>query len=109
MGIQFNLQFSAQYEFFEESILANISGDHLLDLALLEQQANAEVIHSCIVTNDGQILRSLVSQSSDEVLRNSAQSKPTHHNGGTIANIRDGFVCVGDELVHRSSSSHGMS
>src|SRR4030095_6261163 len=56
---QFKLHFPTQHQFFKESVFPNISGDHLLDLTLLEENPNPKIINTGIVADNRKIFGSL--------------------------------------------------
>src|SRR5438094_7108537 len=60
-------------------MLANLSG--------CQQQPHTEAIHANVVADRRKVLYAFAYQSTNEVLRNSAQPKPTHHDGGAIENV----------------------
>src|SRR5258708_6989388 len=55
LRIQLHLQFAAQNELFEQLVIADVSGNHFLNLAILQQQTDAKVVHAGIITDDGEV------------------------------------------------------
>ena len=53
-------------------------GDHSFDLMLLEQQAEAKVVHPRVVRDAREVLRARANEPRDEMLGDTAQSKPAH-------------------------------
>src|SRR5438046_1613252 len=73
-------------------MLANLSGR--------QQQPHTEAIHANVVADRRKVLYAFAYQSTNEVLRNSAQPKPAHHDGGAFENVLDGLIRVGDDFIH---------
>src|SRR5947207_7111277 len=82
-------------------MLANLSGR--------QQQPHTEAIHANVVADRRKVLYAFAYQSTNEVLRNSAQPKPTHHDGGAIENVLNCLVRATDDLIHRKRNSKGNS
>src|SRR5262249_52668609 len=82
----------------------DVGGDHFLHLALLEQQADAEVVHSGVVADDGEVLRALALDGGDKVFRDAAEAESAHENGGSVVELGDGGVSGSDAFVHRKWS-----
>src|SRR5438876_6319139 len=100
LWIQFHLQFTAQDQLLEEFVFPDISGDHLFRLPLLEQQADAEIIDSRVIADDGQVLRAFAANSRDKVFRDAAEAEAAHENRGAVAEFFNSDVSRGDSLVH---------
>ena len=94
------MQLAAQDELLEEFVLAHIGGDHLLDLALLEQQADAKIIDAGVVADDGEVLRALAADGSDQVFRDAAEAEAAHQNGRAVGELGNGGVGGSDAFVH---------
>ncbi len=84
----------------EEFIFADVGGDHFLDLALLEQHADAEIVDASIVADDGEVLRAFAPDSSDQVLRDATEPEAAHEDGSAIVELLNGGVRGGDAFVH---------
>src|SRR5438552_6466835 len=100
LWIQFHLQFTAQDQLLEAFVFPDISGDHFLDLALLEQHANPKIIDPRVVTHDREILGAFTANSSDEVFRDPAKPEAAHKNRGAVAEFFNSDVSRGDAFVH---------
>src|SRR6266446_1066857 len=100
LRIQFHLQFTAKDELLEEFVFPDVSRNHLLDLALLQQHANAEIVDSRVVADDGEILRAFPANGGDQVLWNAAESEAAHKNRCAIADFFNSHVSRGDAFVH---------
>src|SRR5438876_11700378 len=70
---------------------------------------HTEAIHANVVADRRKVLYAFAYQSTNEVLRNSAQPKPTHHDGGAIENVLNCLVRATDDLIHRKRNSKGNS
>src|SRR6267378_899378 len=84
----------------EEFVFADVSRDHLLDLALLQQYADAETIHAGVVADDSEVLRALALDRGDEVFRDAGEAEAAHKDGGTVVDLLNGGVGGGDSFVH---------
>src|SRR2546430_4594406 len=100
LWIQFHLQFTAQDQLLEEFVFPDISGDHFLDLALLEQHANPKIIDPRVVAHDGQVLRAFPADSRDKVFRDAAEAEAAHEYRGAVAEFFNSDVSRGDAFVH---------
>src|SRR5262249_25526692 len=100
LGIQFDLQLAAKDELLEEFVLADVSGDHFLDLALLQQQADAEIVDARVVADNGKVFCAFAAHGGDQVLRNTTEAEATHENGCAVGKLGDGGVSGSDSLVH---------
>ncbi len=72
---EFELEFAGQILALELLVLADVARDHLLDLARLEQQAEAEAVDAGVVRDDGQVLDPAVAQRVDQRLGYAAQAE----------------------------------
>ena len=63
---------------FEFFVLSHVRGDHLADLAVLEEDAQPEIFHTTIIGNDGQILLFLATESPNQVFRDPTKSEAAH-------------------------------
>ena len=102
LRIQLHLQFAAEHELFEQLVLTNIGGDHLLHLAILQQQTNAEIVDAGVIADDGQVFGPFTAYGSDQILRNAAEAEAAHQNRHAIAQIGDSGVSGGDAFVHEA-------
>ena len=87
LGREFQLQLARQVLALELLVLAHIGRDHFLDLARLQQLAQAETVHAGIVRGHGQPLDTAGHQRIDQGFGNAAQAKaangqqlPVSHN-----------------------------
>src|SRR5207245_336711 len=71
----------------QQLIFADVGADMLANLSGRQQQPHTEAIHANVVADRRKVLYAFAYQSTNEVLRNSAQPKPTHHDGGAIENL----------------------
>src|SRR5438552_17528913 len=79
------------------------SGNHVLDLIVLEHDSKLAVTRSAIVADGGDILRAFPRQRLNEVIGKARASESPDHDLRAIGNIRDGFVEAGvDFLLHRA-------
>jgi hypothetical protein len=91
LGRELQLQLACEVLALELLVLAHVAGDHLLDLARLQQLAQAEAVDARVVRRDGQVLDAAVAQRLDQGLGDAAQ-----------AEAADGHeLAVGDHALER--------
>ena len=59
------------------------------DLAIGQQQTDAETVDPGIVADGGEILRALLCQRADQVLGHAAQPEAADHDGGSVENVAE--------------------
>ena len=69
-------------------------------MPLLEQQANAKIIDTGVVADDGKVFRAFAADGGDEILRNAAKSEPAHENRSAVSELGNGGVGGSDAFVH---------
>jgi hypothetical protein len=105
LRVQLHLQFAAQNELFEQLVLADVRGNHFFNLAILQQQPDAEVVDAGVIADNGKVLGAFAANRSNKIFRNAAQAEPAHQNRHAIAQIGDGSVGGSDAFVHGESFS----
>ncbi len=75
LGVEFQLQLSAQILAHEFRVLADVGRDHLLHLAAFQQQAQTEPVHARVVGGHGQVLDAIVADRRDQQFGDAAQAK----------------------------------
>ena len=100
LGAQLDIQLAFQIEPLEGLVLADITGGDLLDLAILQQNAQALAIDTAVVRDDRKIAHAAPVKGRDQVLGNPAQSKTPGHQYRSVADVGDGIVGGGDSFVH---------
>ena len=75
LGIELDLDLSAQHLLLEQFVFADVAGDHFLDLMRLEQQAEAGIHRARVVRGARQIFRALAAHGGDQVFGNAAGSE----------------------------------
>ena len=108
LGVELQLQLAREKLLGEELVLAHIGGDHLPDLARLQQDAKANAIDARIVGDDGEIFGAGVLDRHDQGLGNAAQAKAARHDGHAI--LDQACQCargVGIYLFHGIDGSIG--
>src|SRR5213078_2295405 len=68
------------------------SGNHVLDLIVLEHDSKLAIVRSAIVADGSDVLRAFPSQRLNEVVRKARASESSDHDLRAIGNVRDGFV-----------------
>ena len=98
---ELELELAGQELALELLVLADVAGDHLLDLARFEQHAEAEAVDAGVVGDDGEVLDPRVAQGFDQRLGNAAQPEAAH--GEQLAVADDAGERRGgarEDLVH---------
>ena len=72
---ELEFEFAREILPLEFLVLADVGRDHLLDLPGLEEDAEAEIVDSGIVGNDGQVLHACVAHRGDQCFGNAAKAK----------------------------------
>ena len=101
---EFQFQLAGQVLALELLVLADVAADHLLDLARIEQLAEAETVDAGIVGDHRQVLRAGFAQGLDQRLRNAAQAEAAHRQH--LAVLDDALQRLGGrgiDLVHEMS------
>ena len=101
---QFDFELAGQELPLELLVLADVGGDHLAHLPVLEQDADPEAVDAGVVADDRELLRPAAAQGRDQVLGNAAQSEAAHHDRGAVRNQGDRLVCCGQDLLHKRST-----
>src|SRR5437588_959855 len=79
------------------------SGNHMLDLIVLEHDSKLAIARPAIVADSSDVLRAFPRQRLNEVIWKTRASESPDHDLRAIGNIRDGFVEAGvDFLLHRA-------
>src|SRR5437899_9546475 len=100
LRIEFHLQLAAKNQLLEEFVLSHVGGDHFLDLALLEEQADPEIVDAGVVADDGEVFGSLAPDGGDEIFRDAAKTEAAHENGGPVFKVRNAGVSRGAAFVN---------
>src|SRR5579883_2078121 len=85
---------------FEKLVFADVGGDHFFDLAILQEQADAEVVGAGVVADDGEVFDALAADRVDEIFRDAAEAEAAHQDGHAVAQVGDGGVGGVDAFVH---------
>ncbi|MDT4877153.1 hypothetical protein FQZ97_1126500 [compost metagenome] len=72
---QFDFQLAAQQLLFEQGVLANVGSNHLADLPVFQQYAQAKTVDAAIVGNHGQPLHAHAADLGDQVFRDTADAE----------------------------------
>ena len=100
LGRELDFQLALKHQLLEELVLADIAGDHLLDLTFREHQTDAETIHPCIIGNTGEILHAFFDQGGDAVFGDAAKTETAERKNGSVEDIPYRLVRVFYNLVH---------
>ena len=99
---ELELELAGQVLALELLVLADVARDHLLDLARLEQLAEAEAVDAGVVRDDGQVLDARIAQRLDQRLGNAAQAEAADGHQLAVANdAGQGGGRAWEDLVHR--------
>jgi hypothetical protein len=99
LRVELKLQLAREVEFLEEFVLADIGRDHLLDLAALQQHAEAKAVDPAVVGDHRQPLGPALADRRDQVFRDTAEAKAPGHDGHAIEQpprqgVDGGFLCL---------------
>ncbi len=101
MWIQLDLDGPLQDLAFENLGLTHIAGDHLVNLAGFEEQAEAGAVHPRVVANTGQVLDARLTERVDEVEWRATQAESADHEAHAVAEKTvEGGRRAGVDLVH---------
>src|SRR4029453_9899371 len=81
---ELELQLTGKKLALELLVLADIRGNHLSDLVRTQQHPEAEVVHSGVIRDYGELPRASVPQGGNQCLGNSAQAKAADGNRLTV-------------------------
>src|SRR2546428_9095264 len=84
---QVDLELAAQELASELGVLAHVRGDHLPDPLVPEQDAQPPVVDAAVVRDDGQVLRTLPVERSDQVLGDTAQAEAADDQGRAVEDV----------------------
>jgi len=103
---ELHFQFAAEQLALELGVLADVGGDHLADLPVLEQHAQAKAVDAAVVGDHGQALDAAALDFGDEVLGDAAQAKAAGQHGHVVGQARQGLFVSCYTLVQ---SGHAQS
>jgi len=95
---EFELEFTGQVLALELLVLADVAGDHLLDLPCLQQLTEAETVDAGVVGDDAEVLDAAVAQRGDQRLGNAAEAEAA--DSQQLAVLDDAFQRLGGTGVH---------
>src|SRR6185369_9063997 len=81
---EFELEFAGEELALELLVLADVAGNHPLDLARLEQLAQTEAVDTGVVRDDREVAHPTVAKRIDEGLGNAAKAEASHGKQLTI-------------------------
>ena len=84
LRVELQLQLARQVELLEQLVLADVGADHLVDLAVCQQQAEAEAVDAAIVGDDRQATGSGVADRGDQVFGDAAKAEAAGHDGHAV-------------------------
>ena len=79
LRVELDLQFAGEKLLGEGLVLAHIGRDHLLDLARVQQHAEALAVDAAIVRHHGEVLDAGIADGEDQGLGDAAQAEPAGH------------------------------
>ena len=101
---ELDLELARQELPLELGVLADVGGDHLADLARLEQQAQAPVVDAAVVRNDGQVPDAVAPERRDQVLRDAAEAEAADDERRAVATSATAASADRDDLIdHREA------
>ena len=106
LGGELQLQLAGQVLALELLVAPHVGGDHLPDLAAMEQRPEAELIHPAIVADDGEAALAALAQRLDKLFGNAAQAEDPRGDGDVVLHqIAKGGLGAGINLVHKYLSA----
>src|SRR5690606_37408635 len=102
LGNQLYLQLAAQELPLELGVLADVGCDHLPDLPAMQEQAEAEIVHTGVIGDAGKAVNAFTDQGVDTILGDAAKAEAAQHDGGAGLDMPDGLVGAGNYFIdHR--------
>src|SRR5690606_19116195 len=102
LGSEFDFQFAAEQLTLEQGVFTDVGGDHLTNLSVFEQDAQAETVDAAVVGNNGQASDAHAFDFCDEVFRNAAQAKSTGKHCHVVGQPSEGFLISRNSFVESS-------
>jgi hypothetical protein len=110
LRIEFELELAREVETGENLVLANVARDHLLDLAGLEQDAEADPVDAGVVGNERQIPRARLAHRLDQRLGHPGEAEAARHQGHSILDLPgERLVGAGVDFSHDTSVSQDVA
>ena len=106
LGIELQINLALQHHLFQQLVFANVGANVLLDLAVGQQKAQAEVINAHIVGDSGEVPDVLAHQRLNQVLGDATEPEAPEHDGSPVGNVSNGLIGAGDYLVHPLPFNH---
>ena len=108
LRVELDLELAGEVLLHEGFVLPDIGGDHFLDLAGIEQQAESLPVGPAIVGHDGQVFDPRIADRKNQGFGNAAQAKSACHDGHAILKQPgQRGLPVRIDLVHERSISPG--
>ena len=84
LRIEFELKLARKIELFEQLVLPDVRTDHLADLTVFQEQAQAKAVHAAVVGDHRQVLHPVIADRRDQVFRDPAKAKAARHDGHAV-------------------------
>ena len=101
LRIELELELAGEVLLGEQLVLPDIGGDHLPDLARLQQPAEPDAVDAGIIGDDGQVFHPGIADRIRQGFGDAAQAKaPGHDHHAVLENALEGGFGVRIDLVH---------
>ena len=100
LRIQLQLHGAGEHHLLESLVFADVATDVLPHLAVADQHTQAEIVHSDVVRDGGEVLDARASDGGDQVLRYAAQPEAAEHDHGAVVDVADGLLSIRYDLIH---------
>ena len=105
LRVEFEFQLARQVLAHELGVLADVGGQHLADLAGVEQLAQPEAVDAAVVRGNGDVLHAAVDQSVDQKLRNAAKAETARRDEHPVEQKAvEGLLRRAVDLLHLNAS-----
>ena len=103
LRVELDLQFAGEILLRERLVLSDVGRDHLLDLAAVEQDAEADAVDAGIVGHDREIFHAGIADGQDQRLGNAAQPEAAGHDQhAVLEDAGQRRARVGIDLFHEA-------
>src|SRR3954470_1462674 len=100
LRIQLQLDRALQHHLFKKFVFPDVGTDMFSDLSIAEKKSQTETVDAHVIRDRGEVLRPLLHERTDKILRNAAQAKSADHDGSAILDVANRLVCGCDHFLH---------
>lgn len=102
---QFDFQFATEQLLLEQGVLADIGGDHLADLPVFQQHAEAETVDAAVVRDHREVPDPAPADFRDQVLGNPAEAEAPGEDGHAVGQAFEGLFVTAYSLVESAHAA----